>query len=407
MADVYARAKAAIGIYGMGLTQHVHGAETLGMLVNLLLLRGNMGRPGTGISPVRGHSNVQGQRTVGISEKPDLVPLDRLADMFGFEPPRETGRTTVEVGEGLLDGSVKGFLSLGGNFAQAIPDRERVQPAWSDLDLNVQIATKLNRGHLLTCGAQWLLPCLVRAEEDMQASGPQAVTMEDSLSHIQGSLGRRRPAAETLRSEAAIVAGIATQTLPPNPRVHWHDWVGDYGLIRDLIEQTWPDEFRDFNERIFTPGGFYRGNKARQREWQTQSGRAEFTVPPSLTALKGEVAEGEYTLITLRSNDQFNTTIYGFSDRLRGLSGDRMIVLMNPEEIARASFAEGQEVRLVCALDDGNHREVAGLKVTPYDLPDRCVAAYYPEANPLVPLSLHDGQSKTPAYKGTPVRIRV
>lgn len=405
VAEVYAASPSTIGIYGMGLTQHVHGAETLWMLVNLLLLRGNIGRKGTGVSPVRGHSNVQGQRTVGISEKPELVPLDRLAEMFAFEPPRDTGRTTVEVGEGVLDGSVRGFLSLGGNFAHSIPDTRRVEPAWRGLQLNVQIATKLNRTHLITCRNQWLLPCLVRSEEDVQAAGPQAVSMEDSLSHIHGSLGRREPAAEMLRSEHAIIAGMAKATLPPNPRVRWDDWVGDYGLVRDLIEQTWPDRFKDFNERLFTPGGFYRGNKARERQWQTKSGRAEFRLPPALSALGRAPGAGEYTLITLRSNDQFNTTIYGFTDRLRGLSGDRMIVLMNPEEIARAGLRDGQRVRLVCAEDDGHRREVAGLTVTPYDLADRCLAAYYPEMNPLVPLSLHDKLSKTPAYKGTPVRI--
>ncbi|WP_210530155.1 FdhF/YdeP family oxidoreductase [Rubellimicrobium arenae] len=405
VAETYARAKAAIGIYGMGLTQHVHGSDSIAMLVNLLLLRGNIGRPGTGISPVRGHSNVQGQRTVGITEKPELAPLDQLREMFGFEPPRDKGHTTIEAAQGVLDGTVRGFLSLGGNFAHAISDTARVQPAWRDLALNVQIATKLNRSHLLTCPAMWLLPCLVRAEEDLQATGPQAVSMEDSLSHIHGSLGRRTPASDALRSEPAIVAGIAKATLDPNPRVTWDDWVGDYGKVRDLIERTWPDQFADFNGRLYTPGGFYRGNAARDRRWKTDSGKAEFTVPPSLLSLGRELRDGEYTLVTLRSNDQFNTTIYGYSDRLRNLDTDRMIVLMNPEEIARAGLREGQAVRLVCAEEDGHRREVGGLRVTAYDLPDRCLAAYYPEANPLVPLSLHDELSKTPAYKGTPVRI--
>ncbi len=405
VAAQYARAKAVIGIYGMGLTQHVHGGQTLGMLVNLLLLRGNIGRPGTGISPVRGHSNVQGQRTVGISEKPELVPLDRLEAMFGFTAPRETGMTAVEVGEGLVDGRVKGFLSLGGNFARALPDIGRTDPAWQNLALNVQVATKLNRSHLLPGQATWLLPCLVRSEEDVQATGPQAVSMEDSLSHIHGSVGRRRPAAPTLRSEPAIVAGIAKATLAANPRVTWDAWVADYAKVRDLIAETWPAEFRDFNARFLQPGGFYKGNAARERQWKTESGRAEMTVPPSLSGLGRPLAQGEYTLVTLRSNDQFNTTVYGMSDRLRGLKGDRMIVLMNPEEVARAGLTAGQRVTLVCAHDDGHRRAVPGLAVTPYDLPDGCVAAYYPETNPLVPMGLHDEMSKTPAYKGTPVRI--
>ena len=405
--ELYAAAKSVIGIYGMGLTQHVHGWLNIAMLVNLLLLRGNMGRQGAGISPVRGHSNVQGQRTVGMSEKPELVPLDKLKELYGFEPPRETGRTTVEVAEGVLDGSVRGFVSLGGNFARAIPDNHRVEEAWQRLDLNVQVATKLNRTHLFPGKASWLLPCLVRAEEDLQATGPQAMTMEDSLSMIHGSLGKRKPASPHLRSEIAIVAGMAKATLPPNPKVRWDDWTGDYALIRDAVEATYPKEFGDFNGRIFTPGGFYKGNAARDRTWRTESGKAEFTTPEVLTSL-GQVPQGEeLTLVTLRSNDQFNTTIYGYSDRLRGLGGPRDVLLINPEEMARRGLSEGGRVTVECAVADGTERKVAGLKVVPYDLPDACVAAYYPEANPLIPVGYHDELSKTPAYKGVPVRIKM
>jgi len=406
VAEIYATSKNVIGIYGMGLTQHVRGWLNLAMLVNLLLLRGNIGREGAGISPVRGHSNVQGQRTVGITEKPENVPMDKLRELFGFEPPQEEGRSTVDLVEGLLDGSVRGLISMGGNLARAIPDRARAEEAWRGLDLNVQIATKLNRSHLLPGRVTWLLPCLVRAEEDMQATGPQTVTIEDSLSMIHGSLGKRQPASPHLKSEVAIVAGIAKATLPPNPKVNWDEWTGDYGLIRDLIEATYPDKFSNFNGRLFTPGGFHRGNAAREREWKTESGKAQFTAPEALTAL-GESPEGEeITLITLRSNDQFNTTIYGFSDRLRGLSGPRDILLINPEEMGRRGLSEGQVVTLECAVEDGIERVVQGLKVVPYDLPDACVAAYYPEANPLIPVGYHDELSKTPAYKGVPVRIR-
>ena len=405
VAELYARSKRVIGVYGMGLTQHVHGGDSVGMLVNLLLMGGNIGRKGAGICPVRGHSNVQGQRTVGIAEKPELVPLDRLARMFDFDPPRDTGMTTVEVVEGLIDGSVRGFVSLGGNFGRAIPDLARAEPAWAGLDLNVQIATRLNRTHILAGKGAWLLPCLVRAERDRQKSGPQTVTMEDSLSHIHGSIGRRPPASRHLMSETAIVAGIAKATLPPNPRVKWDEWAADYARIRDLIEATYPDQFADFNDRMTEPGGFYRGNSARERNWKTDSGKAEFTLPADLSALGGDPVDGAFTLVTLRSNDQFNTTVYGFSDRLRGLSGDRMIVLISPGDMARAGLAEGQRVALVTAVDDGVTRRVEGLTVTPYDLPAGCVAAYYPEANPLVPVALHDRASKTPAYKGVPVRI--
>jgi molybdopterin-dependent oxidoreductase alpha subunit len=405
VAEMYATARNVIGIYGMGLTQHVKGWLNLAMLVNLLLLRGNIGREGAGISPVRGHSNVQGQRTVGITEKPELVPMDRLRELFGFEPPQKEGRSTVDLVEGLLDGSVRGVISMGGNLARAIPDRARAEEAWGSVDLNVQVATKLNRSHLLPGRATWLLPCLVRAEEDMQAMGPQVVTMEDSLSMIHGSLGKRGPASPHLKSEVAIVAGIAKATLPPNPKVTWDEWTGNYGLIRNLIEATYPDKFSDFNGRLFTPGGFHRGNSARERKWETESGKAQFTAPGTLSALGAPPEGEEVTLITLRSNDQFNTTIYGYSDRLRGLSGPRDIVLINPEEMERRGLLEGQEVMLECAVADGIERVVRGLRVVPYDLPDACVAAYYPEANPLIPVGYRDELAKTPAYKGVPVRI--
>lgn len=404
VAEIYARSQNTIAVYGMGLTQHVHGSENLGMLVNLLLMRGNMGRRGAGICPVRGHSNVQGQRTVGISEKPELVPLDKLAQMFGFNPPRDTGLTTVEVVAGLLDGTVHGFIGLGGNFARAIPDQGRVDDAWAGLALNVQIATRLNRGHTLVGDGAWLLPCLVRAEQDMQATGAQSVSVEDSLSHIHGSVGRRRPASDQLLSEPAIIAGIAKATLPPNPNVHWDDWVGDYSKVRDLIEATYPEDFHGFNDRLFDAGGFYRGNPVRQRQWHTDSGKAEFTQPTVMSAV-GDRSSGALTLMTLRSNDQFNTTVYGFRDRLRGLEGQRMILLISRDEMARAGVIEGQIATLVSAADDGVVRRLGGLTVTPYDLPAGCVAAYYPEANPLVPLNYHDTLSKTPAYKGVPVRI--
>ncbi len=375
------------------------------MLVNLLLLKGNIGREGTGISPVRGHSNVQGQRTVGISEKPELVPLDKLAELFDFEPPRTTGRTTVEAMEGVMDGSIKAFMSLGGNFARAIPDQGRTDPAWSNLSLNVQIATKLNRSHLLTCESSWLLPCLVRAEDDHQAGGSQMVSMEDSLSHIHGSIGKRTPASDTLKSELAIVAGLAKATLPPNPRVKWDEWMADYSTVRTLIETTYPDEFRAFNERLDTPGGFYRGNPARERRWQTESERAQFTCPTVLSALARPLGADEYTLITLRSNDQFNTTVYGFSDRLRGLDGDRRIVLMNPEDIRRAGLIEGERIGLACKVDSSVERSVTGFKLVAYDLPQGCIGAYYPETNALIPLDQYELKSKTPAYKGTSVSV--
>ena len=404
-ADVYLGARNVIAIYGMGLTQHVHGWQNLAMLTNLMLLRGNIGRQGAGISPVRGHSNVQGQRTVGIAEKPALVPLDRLEEMFGFAAPREEGMNAVHACEGILDGRVKAMILLGGNLVRALPDRARMEAAWPGLDLAVYVATKLNRTHLTPGRETYLLPCLGRMEEDVQAGGPQAVSIECSFSHIYGSTGEATPAGEDLLSEVAIVAGMAKATLPPNPKVRWDEWTADYGMVRDLIERTYPEEFRDFNGRMFEPGGFYRGNPARERRWKTESGRAQFTAPTVLSALGEDAGDGVMTLVTLRSNDQFNTTIYGFSDRLRGLEGSREIVLVNRGEMRRLGLAEGQVVALMSTCDDGIDRRVGGLTVTAFDLPDGCVAGYYPELNPLVPLSYHEEKSQTPAYKGAPVRI--
>ncbi len=410
-AEVYLSAKNVIGIYGMGLTQHVHGWLNLAMLVNLLLLRGHIGRPGAGISPVRGHSNVQGQRTVGVTEKPDLVPLEKLEALFQFKAPREEGVNVVRACEGILDGSLKALIALGGNLARSVPDPIQMDAAWPRLRLTVHIATKPNRSHLLPGKVAFILPCLGRTDEDVQQTGPQAVAIEDSLSHVYGSLGQAEPPSAHLRSELAIVAGMAKATLPENPAVRWEEWTANYDQVRELIAQTYPDQFHDFNDRLFVPGGFYRGNAARERRWRTDSGKAVFTTPETLSALgmdAGPTGDDpqRLTLITLRSNDQFNTTIYGFSDRLRGLEGSREIVLINRAEMTRFGIVEGQKVTLVCALDDGVERKVTGLTVTPYDLPSGCIAGYFPELNPLVPLGYHDTLSQTPAYKGAPVWIR-
>ncbi|MGC9239014.1 MAG: FdhF/YdeP family oxidoreductase [Acidithiobacillus sp.] len=403
-ASVYAEAQRVIGVYGMGLTQHVHGSQAIGTLLNLLLLRGNIGREGAGICPVRGHSNVQGQRTVGISEKPELVPLDRLAELFDFQPPREQGLATVDACEAIRAGRVKAFIALGGNFLRAIPEQEAMEKAWAAQELTVSIATKLNRSHLFPGKEAWLLPCLVRSEIDVQAGGAQVVTIEDSFSHIHASHGQHQPASPHLRSELAIVAGMAKATLAPNPRCDWDAWTADYGKVRDLIAATYP-EFHDFNARLDTPGGFYRGNPARERRWQTASGKAEFTLPTVLSSLGLGDAPGRYHLITMRSNDQFNTTIYGYSDRLRGLEGSRMVLLMNSEDMTAAGLREGQEVSLQSDAGDELVRQVDGLRVTTFPLPRGCVGGYYPELNPLIPLWYHDEHSKTPAAKGVPVRI--
>lgn len=406
-ATVYARADKVIGIYGMGLTQHRLGVETVQLLMNFLLLRGNIGKPGAGICPVRGHSNVQGQRTVGITEKPELVPLDKLAKQFGFKPPRDKGLNTVEACEGILKGEVRGFIGLGGNFVRAIPERALMEPAWRKLRLTVQIATKLNRSHLIHGEVTYLLPCLGRIEADQQATGPQSVTVEDSTSCIHGSLGMQPPASVHLLSEPAIVAGLAKATLPPNPKLDWDAWVGDYALVRDAIAETYPENFHDFNERMWQPGGFHRHLPARHREWKTKTGKANFIVPKGLETDPDAVPESRdvLRLITLRSNDQFNTTIYGYRDRFRGIEGTRMVVLMNRNDIARLELHEGQRVVLVTAADDGVDRRLAGLTIVAYDIPEGCCGGYYPECNVLVPLWHHAERAKVPAAKSVPVRI--
>jgi anaerobic selenocysteine-containing dehydrogenase len=267
------------------------------------------------------------------------------------------------------------------------------------------VATKLNRSHLVHGRVAYLLPCLARSEADTQAGGRQVVSIEDSFSHIHGSVGKRTPASAQLLSEVAIVAGMAKAALPPHPKWRWDDWTGDYALVRDLIEQTYPEEFSEFNARMFQPGGFYRGNAAHERIWKTESGKAEFTHPSVLSALGVGDAPGRFHLITMRSNDQFNTTIYGFSDRLRGLEGSRMVLLIGPHDMAREGLKQGDVVDLVGDAGDGVHRVVSGLTVTPFALPEGCVGGYYPEMNGLIPLWLHDEASKTPASKGIPVRI--
>lgn len=405
-AEIYIQAERSIGIWGMGLTQHVGGYDNVAGVVNLMLLRGNIGRLGAGVSPVRGHSNVQGQRTVGISEKPELVPLDQLSEQYGFQPPRDEGYTTVTGCEAIAAGKINAFLGLGGNFLRAIPDHRVMEKAWTGMGLTVQIATKLNRGHLFCGETAYLLPTLVRSERDVRDGTPQVVTMEDSLSCIHGSIGEAKPASPHLQPELAIVAGIAKATLDPNPNVPWDAWANDYALVRDAIEKTYPDKFKDFNQRLFTPGGFFKGNSARDRNWETRSGKAEFTVPSHLNATGFADAEGVYRLMTLRSNDQFNTTVYGYSDRLRGIEGKRDVLLISPREMERAGLKEGQRVALVGDDSDGIDRVVEGLEVLPFNLPEGCVAGYYPELNPLIALRHHESESKTPAAKSVPVRIR-
>jgi len=401
-ARTYAQARAVLGIYGMGLTQHREGVANVQMVSNLLLLRGNIGRPGAGICPVRGHSNVQGQRTVGITEKPELAPLDKLAELYAFEPPRDKGRNTVATCEGILDGSVRAFVGLGGNFLRATPDTPRLAAAWRKLDLSVQVATRLNFTHVVPGGDTWLLPCLGRIEIDQQAGGPQTVSVEDSTGCFHASDGVADPAAPSIRSEAAIVAAIAKASLPPNARVPWDDWVADYARVRDAIEATWPDVFEGFNQRFRAPGGLPKPNAARERKWETASGKAQFQRPPPFPA---ETDARVLRLMTLRSDDQFNTSVYSLDDRFRNIWGTRKVLFMHPQDMAARGLADGDMVEVTTAIDDGFLRQLTDLRVVPFDLPRGSVGGYFPECNPLMPVQHHALQSQVPAAKNIPVHV--
>ncbi len=406
-ADVYMKANAVIGVYGMGLTQHREGVQNVQMLSNLLLLRGNIGKPGAGICPVRGHSNVQGQRTVGITEKPELAPTAKLKALYGFEPPMKKGLNTIEACEGIVDGSVEAFIGLGGNFIRAVPDTVRMEAAWSELPLTVQISTKLNRNHLVHGKMSYILPCLGRIEIDEQDGVEQIVTVEDSTGCMHASRGKVKPAARTLWSEVGIVAALAEATLPANPQVPWRTWANHYGTIRDAIAATFPDIFHDFNLRLDTPGGFPRPIAARERKWKTANGKANFIVPTTLEvdADMATGGEGVLRLTTIRSDDQFNTTIYSLDDRFRNVKGTRRVLLMHADDIAALRLVDGDAVRAESVSPDGIQRVVDDLRVMVYDVPRGIVAGYFPECNPLIPLSHHAKESKVPAAKAIPIRL--
>jgi molybdopterin-dependent oxidoreductase alpha subunit len=407
-ARTYANAKNVIAIYGMGLTQHRYGVSSIQMLVNLMLMRGNIGRPGAGMCPVRGHSNVQGQRTVGIAEKVELVPLDKLKELYHFEPPREDGLNTVDACEEIVAGRISAFISLGGNFIRAIPDSKLMEEKWRTMDLSVQIATKLNKSHLVMAKNTYILPTIVRSEIDEQQTGPQVVTMEDSTTCIMSSRGKYKPAHEGLLSEPKIVAEMAKACLSGEAKIPWDEWVGNYALIRDAIEATYPEQFKDFNARMDIPGGFARPVAARHRKWETDTGKANFKLPKGLYA-GFDLGQGKdkdvLRLVTLRSNDQFNTTVYGYSDRLRGIEKSRMIVMINSDDRIRLGFKKDQFVRLEAVSDDGVDRHLSGLQLIDYNIPAGTCAGYFPELNCLVPLWQYAEESMTPASKSVPVRV--
>jgi molybdopterin-dependent oxidoreductase alpha subunit len=399
-ADLLIQHDKIIICWAMGLTQHTNGVDNIREIVNLLLLKGSIGKPGAGTCPVRGHSNVQGDRTVGIWERPTKAFLDRLKNRLDFEPPRQHGYDTVEAIKAMHNGKVRVFFAMGGNFLSATPDTEYTAEALRKCDLTVQVSTKLNRSHLVHGKTALILPCLGRTEEDRQASGLQFVTVENSMGKVHSSQGTLRPASPHLLGEPMIVAQLAYATLGPNTTVDWAYLVNDYDRIRDLIEDCIPG-FEDYNRRVRNAGGFYLPNGARERKFHTPDGKAHFSVVP---VPEFNLPEGAYLMMTVRSHDQYNTTIYGLDDRYRGIYNERRVILMNREDMKAAGLAPEQVVHLHSHYE-GETRTVRNFLAIPFDIPRRCTATYFPEANVLVPINHKAKISNTPASKHVVITV--
>jgi len=403
-AEIYIRSKATIICYGMGLTQHQQGSRLLQQVAGLLLLKGNYGKPGAGISPIRGHSNVQGDRTVGIDERPTQAYLDRVRDVFGFEPPRGYGHHTVESVEAMLDGTAKVFIGMGGNFVRAVPDTDIAYAAMRKLSLSVGIATKLNRGHLVHGRDALILPVIARSERIETARGEQFVTIEDSMSNVTASRGVLAPASPDLKPEVEIVCRMAMAALPDS-QIPWESYIDDYDLIRDKIAAVYPEIYADFSERIKEPRGFHLDVAPRRLVWPTPNGKANFLPLPGLDVNDRVDDPAMLRLATVRSHDQFNTTIYSYNDRYRGVYNDRMILFMNKEDRIARGLETGARIALETISGEGMRRRVDALTVIDYPMPRGAVAGYYPELNPLLPLDYYDRMSGTPATKSIPVRV--
>jgi formate dehydrogenase major subunit len=406
IAEIYMRSKSVIICYGMGLTQHRYGTANVQQVANLLMMRGNFGRPGAGICPVRGHSNVQGDRTVGIDEKPSAELLGQIEKVFGFRPPQHHGRSVVDSLQAMIDGQSEVFIALGGNFVAAVPDEKVVKQAMRRLKLTVGINTKLNRGHVVHGQEALILPCLARSDIDVQVTGRQSITVEDSMSMVHASGGLVEPPSQDLKSEVSIVCGMARATLPGG-EIDWDGFEADYSLIRDKIEAVFPKLFTDFNARIGIRGGFHLYNGPRVREWKTATGRANFLVCDGVAEDPDVEDPAVLYLTTIRSHDQYNTTIYSLDDRYRGVFGGRMVVFMNTDDMAERHIEPDSLVDLESVTDKGVvRRTAAGFKVKPHNIPRGSIAAYYPETNGLLPLSHYDKRSKTPSAKSIPVLVR-
>jgi len=407
-ADVYINAEKVICTWAMGVTQHLHSVATIREIANFMFLRGNIGRPGAGLCPVRGHSNVQGDRTVGINEKPSDDFLDALEKHFRFAVPREHGHNVLAAIGAMLDGSAEAFIGLGGNFARATPDSALVEKALRRLKLTVHIATKPNHSHLTPGEAAFILPCLGRTEMDLNAAGnSQLVSVEDSMSMVHGSAGINRPASPHLLSEVAIIAGIAQATVGAAV-VDWTELAGDHDRIRDHIAATIPG-FENYNARLRKPRGFHLRNTAAHREWDTPAGKASFSaepLPEETVHQRARRGEGRFALQTFRSHDQYNTTVYGLDDRYRGVYGERQVIFIHPADLQAMHAEAGDRVDVVGEHEDGIERIAENFRFVPYDIPRGSIAGYYPELNVLVPLGSAGRESDTPTSKSIMVSFR-
>jgi molybdopterin-dependent oxidoreductase alpha subunit len=399
--DEVLRSERVVVCWAMGITQHKHGVPTVREIVNFMLLRGNLGRAGTGVCPVRGHSNVQGDRTMGIWEQMPDSFLDALQEEFGFDPPRPHGLDSVNSIKAMREGRVKVFLALAGNFVRAAPDSEVTEEAMRSCRLTAHISTKLNRSHTVCGDTALILPTLGRTERDVQADGEQFVTVENSMSEVHTSQGRLEPASPLLLSEVAILCRLARRTLSGKPDIPWDRFEGDYGTIRDRISRIVPG-FHDFNARVTRPGGFQLPNPVNEGVFNTSVGRALFTRNERVVP---KAPEGHLLLQTLRSHDQWNTVPYTLDDRYRGIHGSRHVVLVNPADLNGLGLARGDRVDLVSVWADGTERRADNFEVVPYPTAPGSAAAYYPETNVLVPLDSVADISNQPTSKGIVVRL--
>ena len=400
-AKIFAESERTIFCWAMGLTQHKNAVANIQEIVNLMLLRGQIGKPGAGLCPVRGHSNVQGDRTMGIWERPTDLFLAKLASEFNFEPPRRHGYDTVKAIEAMHEGKARVFFALGGNFLSATPDTEYTAHALRRCRLTAHVSTKLNRAHLITGAQALILPCLGRTETDAQLGGAQFVTTENSMAIVQASRGFLPPASENLLSEPAIVVRLASATLGDRPTIDWQEMIADYDRIRNHIARVVPG-FDDYNARVRQPGGFHLPNPARERIFKTSSGRAVFTVH---ALPQHNLKPDQFLMMTIRSHDQFNTSIYGLDDRYRGIYHGRRVVFLNRDDIRLANLVEGQVVDLFSHFE-GEERVARHFVVVPYSIPRRCAATYFPETNVLVPLRSVAEKSNTPVSKSVVISIR-